>query len=300
MYDPKIGKWISADPIGFEGEDANLYRYVGNSTTRTADPIGLWSIQRQGGAKANVISELDDQIGDLGPMLGLDSNEKNWEDWLTVTSDPVHLSNGSSVDGRALTGKMKLCADQEFKVPNTMISAWFGDAGWLGKKWVGWSRNNQDLGKLGFKVVTFDNDRYSDPDTAKSVFLGMVNSHSKNKSLHGLYAMGHGTNATINSIGFTDGRLSCGPKTLIPYTDIGEQLSYSLGALVIDACHSDNSFTRDLVSSNGFLVGSTSYSLPTAHRIARHWGQRTSILVGVEYGGAQHTNRFVVPDDIAY
>jgi hypothetical protein len=41
MYDPKIGKWISADPIGFKGEDANLYRYVGNSPTRNIDPRGL-------------------------------------------------------------------------------------------------------------------------------------------------------------------------------------------------------------------------------------------------------------------
>jgi hypothetical protein len=41
MYDPKIGKWISAGPIGFEGEDANLYRYVGNGATNAIDPKGL-------------------------------------------------------------------------------------------------------------------------------------------------------------------------------------------------------------------------------------------------------------------
>ena len=40
-YDPTIGRFISEDPIAFEGGDANLYRYVGNSPTNFADPSGL-------------------------------------------------------------------------------------------------------------------------------------------------------------------------------------------------------------------------------------------------------------------
>ena len=45
-YDPRIGRWISEDPIEFEGGDPNLYRYVGNSPTNFTDPIGL---QAKGG-----------------------------------------------------------------------------------------------------------------------------------------------------------------------------------------------------------------------------------------------------------
>ncbi len=41
MYDPTIGRWLSRDPIGFEGGDSNLYRYVGNATTLATDPSGL-------------------------------------------------------------------------------------------------------------------------------------------------------------------------------------------------------------------------------------------------------------------
>jgi RHS repeat-associated protein len=41
-YDPNIGRWLSEDPIGFGGGDANLYRYVGNSPTNLTDPSGLF------------------------------------------------------------------------------------------------------------------------------------------------------------------------------------------------------------------------------------------------------------------
>ncbi len=40
-YDPAVGRWISEDPIGFGGGDANLYRYVGNQSTTRVDPSGL-------------------------------------------------------------------------------------------------------------------------------------------------------------------------------------------------------------------------------------------------------------------
>lgn len=40
-YDPRVGRWLSEDPIGFAGGDANLYRYVGNQATMIVDPTGL-------------------------------------------------------------------------------------------------------------------------------------------------------------------------------------------------------------------------------------------------------------------
>ena len=41
MYDATIGRFISQDPIGFEGGDKNLYRMVGNHPTYATDPSGL-------------------------------------------------------------------------------------------------------------------------------------------------------------------------------------------------------------------------------------------------------------------
>jgi RHS repeat-associated protein len=40
-YDPKIGRFISEDPIGFESGDINIYRYVFNSPCNNVDPSGL-------------------------------------------------------------------------------------------------------------------------------------------------------------------------------------------------------------------------------------------------------------------
>jgi RHS repeat-associated protein len=40
-YDAQVGRFVGSDPIGFNGEDTNLYRYVGNSPINWTDPSGL-------------------------------------------------------------------------------------------------------------------------------------------------------------------------------------------------------------------------------------------------------------------
>ena len=40
-YDSKVGRWLSQDPIGFAGGDANLYAYCGNDPANQTDPSGL-------------------------------------------------------------------------------------------------------------------------------------------------------------------------------------------------------------------------------------------------------------------
>lgn len=42
-YSPTLGRFISQDPIGFQGGDQNLYAYTGNSPTNLTDPSGLKS-----------------------------------------------------------------------------------------------------------------------------------------------------------------------------------------------------------------------------------------------------------------
>jgi uncharacterized protein RhaS with RHS repeats len=40
-YDPQVGRFISEDPIGFDGGDLNLYGYVVNNPANFRDPTGL-------------------------------------------------------------------------------------------------------------------------------------------------------------------------------------------------------------------------------------------------------------------
>ena len=40
-YDPSVGRFISEDPIGFGGGDANLYAYARNNPVNLVDPFGL-------------------------------------------------------------------------------------------------------------------------------------------------------------------------------------------------------------------------------------------------------------------
>jgi len=42
-YNPRTGRFLTKDPIGFGGGDVNLYRYVFNNPVRYRDPWGLWS-----------------------------------------------------------------------------------------------------------------------------------------------------------------------------------------------------------------------------------------------------------------
>ncbi|MBI4791547.1 MAG: RHS repeat-associated core domain-containing protein [Deltaproteobacteria bacterium] len=40
-YDPQVRRFISEDPLGFDGGDLNLYAYVGNNPINRTDPSGL-------------------------------------------------------------------------------------------------------------------------------------------------------------------------------------------------------------------------------------------------------------------
>ena len=55
-YDAAVGRWLSEDPIGFDGSDENLYRYVANAPTMYRDYSGLTGVRRSVGAAYRLIS----------------------------------------------------------------------------------------------------------------------------------------------------------------------------------------------------------------------------------------------------
>src|SRR3546814_4121660 len=44
VYSPTLGRFLSADPIGY-GDGMNMYAYVGNDPVNRADPLGLFFSQ---------------------------------------------------------------------------------------------------------------------------------------------------------------------------------------------------------------------------------------------------------------
>jgi RHS repeat-associated protein len=54
-YDPKLGRFISQDPLGFNGGDVNLYRYVKNAPADATDPTGQAAATERAGVTLVVI-----------------------------------------------------------------------------------------------------------------------------------------------------------------------------------------------------------------------------------------------------
>lgn len=85
-YDPSLGRFISADPIGFGGGDANLYRYVFNNALILKDPTGLSSYV------GDMLDYLEDlRVRGLCKLKGKKCNGNDPIDMDDVPSDPDEL-----------------------------------------------------------------------------------------------------------------------------------------------------------------------------------------------------------------
>ncbi|MBZ8181188.1 RHS repeat domain-containing protein [Oscillatoria salina] len=70
-YDAGVGRFISEDPIGFDGGDVNLYRYVNNSPLIYTDPSGLLVREATGllSSGSGLLSGLGSLAGRVAPFL---------------------------------------------------------------------------------------------------------------------------------------------------------------------------------------------------------------------------------------
>ena len=74
-YDPKVGRFLSEDPIGFKGGDYNLYRYVSNNPITLNDPYGKFP---WGGIGSGVgwFCRIANCTGGGGPNLNPDEDQE--------------------------------------------------------------------------------------------------------------------------------------------------------------------------------------------------------------------------------
>jgi len=99
-YDPRVGRWLSEDPIGFMAGDGNLYRFCANSPTTGLDPNGYqripnpgfiynWNVRRlgRGAAKRTVdVMEAHFLQAHIGSSPGGDTERDIWVGPLIVNS----------------------------------------------------------------------------------------------------------------------------------------------------------------------------------------------------------------------
>jgi len=105
-YDAASGRWLSEDPIGFDGGDANLYRYVGNNATGATDPSGLWEVQGKTLQKVykslKVRFEKENNYGDhLGVLHvsgGNGTSKKTENGWCVKYTNKMELSVQHTID----------------------------------------------------------------------------------------------------------------------------------------------------------------------------------------------------------
>ncbi len=81
-YSPQLGRFISEDPLGFDGDDLNFYAYVGNDPVDFIDPAGL--------------GKLPANPSGLGPQWTRDPSHlhPNGERWKNPNGDTLDFHKG--------------------------------------------------------------------------------------------------------------------------------------------------------------------------------------------------------------
>ena len=238
MLHPHLGRFIQRDPVGYV-DGMNLYQCAQSDILNAVDPNGLWRVTRNGGARASAVSEADDTIASLAAAIGLDSRE--FYEWLVVLRDPIALSGGGLIPAHGLVDTDRLCPDQEFEIPNTVLYFWTGDLGGFGRGLVKWRIQKEYLQERGFLVVEQINEKKNTWTGAQ--LAAYLKSATSDQSLHGLYLWSHGWRGGIaNRAGTFE----------VEYAKLAppNALAYHLGLVIINACDSGWD-----AASNGGLIG---------------------------------------------
>jgi len=113
-YDPKLGRFLQPDPIGFAGGDTNLYSYVRNNPLNWTDPLGLAPLTNNSDVPIPFKPEGPNTIEIAEPGQTVDADAVYSPD---IASDPIIVklpdntssevtANGSLVVDTGLIGKI--------------------------------------------------------------------------------------------------------------------------------------------------------------------------------------------------
>jgi RHS repeat-associated protein len=103
-YDPRAGRFLTKDPIGFLGGHINLYRYVGNNPLNHIDPRGLW---RSSGHRILTSSSMKASNAFTSADIALAVRANLYVDRIfNQFNDPAHYMPGTQAAAEALISKL--------------------------------------------------------------------------------------------------------------------------------------------------------------------------------------------------
>jgi RHS repeat-associated protein len=128
-YDPAVKRFISEDPLGFDGGDLNLYAYVGNNPVMGVDPSGLeWQYSQSSGQLNHVSGQTGVTLvgtGYSGHGLGLNNpamqNVQNVGPIPQGTWTIEPQQNNTTGSGRNLPASMRLSPHDEINRAGFLI-----------------------------------------------------------------------------------------------------------------------------------------------------------------------------------
>jgi RHS repeat-associated protein len=289
-FNPKIGRYLRVDPIGFLGGDTNLYEYTKDNPVNRFDALGLfwWVSRKKDNAKALAVC-CNDTVEELAKKIGLDPYY--YTEWLTPLAGeryPVYP-----------TQEIRY---QQFYIPNTVYAFWGGQLSGFGRWHTHWNESIAYLQELGFKVIEYHHVfnktwvkkgmGWFRPLPSNSLNKFYLDDElidlAKKKELHGLYFWGHGDkdkpNTTAEGLlaGNTTLRLPLFSETegVLRYDYIQARLPYKMALGLVFACFSN--------------IGKSALSSGTAGSIWEPGYDWYLIPLGV---GTYHVGRWIKPGD---
>ena len=111
-YSPDIGRFLQADPSGFNGDATNLYRYCGNNPLKCSDPNGTLPTRAEMGDALDIGYHGGDGTGSVG--FGMTGYDWSYNDFGMLLTDQyysmynVSYSYALAVNGYRSVGGMIL------------------------------------------------------------------------------------------------------------------------------------------------------------------------------------------------